>query len=305
MSELFDFLKRTERDSVEPSVGDGSSRSAIAVSEEPILEQPTKAPITDGNHHASVTAEAVSRAEDAVGDGLDLGRATDQLKYVLNSQTLVGEQFRLLRSKLGLLQKQRGCKTLLVTSSVPNEGKTFTSSSLAGVFAQELGKRVLLIDADMRKVESGACFGLNGSWAGRGLSHVLRDEQGISDAVISSETPALSFMPSGALPSNPSELLSSPKMEQLLRTASASFDWVVVDSPPVLAVSDTMLIAPLCDAVVLVVRANGTPSKLVLETIEHVGRERICGVVLNRQMHVKTSRYYYQYYYRGSKPKKG
>jgi protein-tyrosine kinase len=237
-------------------------------------------------------------------DRFDLTSASLQIKSVLDPLTLVGEQFRSLRSKLGLMQKQRGIKTILVTSSIPDEGKTFTASGLAGVFAQEPGKRVVLIDADMRKPKSGWNLGLNGSSGCIGLSELLQGEKDFKDGLVLSTNPAFHFMPSGPLPSNPTELLSSQNFERVLKTASANFDWVIIDSPPVSALSDSSLIAPLCDAVVLVVRAGKTPAKLILNTIAQIGRERICGVVLNRQKQVHSSRYYYQYYYRSSKRQK-
>jgi capsular exopolysaccharide synthesis family protein len=232
------------------------------------------------------------------GEGFDLTDATPQVKTVMDPLTLLGEQFRLLRSRLGLMQKQRGIKTILVTSTVPEEGKTFTASGLIGVLAQEPGKRVLLIDADMRKPRSGISFGLNGSASAVGLSEVLRGAASFENALLTCTNPEFAFLPSGPLPPNPSELLSSPILEQTLRTAAANFDWVVVDSPPVLSLSDTVLLAPLCDAVVLVVRANSTSARLVEDAAGRIGKERICGVILNRQKHLTSSKYYYQYYYK-------
>lgn len=290
MSEIFDFLKKTEN-----KRGRDSMDAPVFESNAPVIaEEFGLSPIPDA---ASVEVEICN------ADQFDLTQASLPIRNVLDPLTLVGEQFRLLRSKLGLMQKQRGIKTILVTSSVPDEGKTFTASSLAGIFAQEFGKKVILIDADMRKPKSGWSLGLNGSSSGTGLSEVLSGKRAFRDGLLVSQNSSLYFLPAGPLPSNPSELLSSPNLESVLKMAASGFDWVVVDSPPVLSLSDTTIIAPLCDAVVLVVRANSTPSKLVLDTIEHVGRDRICGIVLNRQKQLQTSRYYYQYYYRSSKPK--
>jgi len=164
---------------------------------------------------------------------------------------------------------------------------------------------VVLIDADMRKSKSGWNFGLNGSSGNCGLSEILRGNQEFGSGILVALGSALSFVPSGPIPSNPSELLSSPNLERVIKTAASNFDWVIFDSPPVLALSDTVLIAPLVDAVVLVVRANSTASKLVVETVNQIGHDRICGVVLNRQKKIHTSRYYYQYYYRSSGAQKG
>ncbi len=258
-------------------------------------------PKSDASKESTVAEEFPVEVEVCGADRFDLTEASRQIKQVLDPLTLVGEQFRQLRSRLGLMQKQRGIKTVLVTSGIPEEGKTFVASGLVSVLAQEPGRRVVLIDADMRKPRSGWNFGLNGSSGNTGLSEVLSGKQEFHNALLMSMNPEFFFMPSGPLPPNPSELLSSQNLEHVLRTAAESFDWVIVDSPPVLSVSDPTLIAPLCDTVLMVVRAASTPSKLVLDAINRIGRDRICGVVMNRQEQTHSSRYYYQYYYRSSK----
>ncbi len=294
MSEIFDFLKKTE--SKHGRESHDSLNAQMAESTEPNT--------VEDFDLSSMSGEVSTDVEICGADKFDLTEASLPIRKVLDPLTLVGEQFRVLRSKLGLMQKQRGIKTILVTSSVPDEGKTFTASGLAGVFAQEYGKKVVLIDADMRKPNSGWSFGLNGSSTGTGLSEVLKGSKDFHSSLLMALNPAFSFMPSGPLPPNPSELLGSPYLEKMLKNAAAGFDWVIIDSPPVLALSDSTIISPLCDAVVLVVRANSTPSKLVSETVNQIGRDRICGVVLNRQKEVHSSRYYYQYYYRSSKSKR-
>jgi capsular exopolysaccharide synthesis family protein len=291
MSEIFDFLKKTEG---------MRGKGFHAPTDVPVMELRETAvtnmsePVIDSaNSEQGATENKVSSAAISA-----LTEASLKVKTVLDPHTPVGEQFRLLRSKLGLMQKQRGIKTILVTSSVANEGKTFTATGLAGVFAQEHGKRVILIDADMRKPKPGRSFGLNRSNGDIGLSKVLLGEEDSQEAVILSIDPAFYFMPAGPLPSNPSELLSSQNLERTLKSAAANFDWVIVDSPPVLGLSDTSSIAPLCDAVVLIVRAGSTPSKLILNAIDQIGQDRLCGIVLNRQKRTHSSRYYYNYYYR-------
>ena len=297
MSEIFDFLKKTE----------ANRRNNLPVQEPVPSMSPAeseKIPVSEITASQVVDVSLPAEIEICDADRFDITGASLEIKSVLNPLTYVGEQFRLLRSRLGLMQKQRGIKSVLVTSSVPAEGKTFTASGLAGVFAQEPGKRVLLIDADMRKAKSGVNFGLNGSAAGRGLSEILNGSQEFRRGLLTSMNPEFSFLPSGPLPSNPSELLSSQYLEQALRTAAEEFDWVIVDSPPVLSLSDAILLSPLCDTVVLVVRAKSTPSKLVQDTIKRLGPDHICGIVLNRQKQAQKSHYYYQYYYRGSKRSK-
>ncbi len=295
MSEIFDFLKKTGAEHKKDSRIPGPDPIEAAMEKEKTIAEESLAPSAEIDKQASAEVEVCG------DDRFDLTQASSQVRSILDPFTLVGEQFRLLRSRLDLLQKQRGIKTILVTSTLPQEGKTFTASGLVGVFAQEPGKRVLLIDADMRKPRSGWSFGLNGSSSNSGLTEVLRGNLKFQNALLTSVNPEFCFLPAGPLPPNPSELLSSPNMEDVLKTASESFDWIILDSPPALSFSDTTLLSPLCDTVIMVVRANSTPSKLVTNTVNRIGQDRICGIVLNRQKQINSSRYYYQYYYRSSK----
>jgi protein-tyrosine kinase len=297
MSEIFNFLKKTD-----------AERKKEPHFPEPVIMEPLAVQKNTPDEElqaSSVTEEpALIEAELCGVDRFDLTQASLQIKAALDPLSMVGEQFRLLRSKLGLMQKQRGIKIILITSTVPEEGKTFTASGLVGVFAQEPGKRVLLIDADMRKPRSGWTLGLNGSTANAGLSEVLKGNLQFQNALLTSMNPEFCFLPSGPVPPNPSELLSSPIMERTLKAAAENFDWVVLDSPPVMSLSDSTILSSLCDAVVLVLRADSTPSKLIENSIDRIGRDRICGVVINRQKQIRSSRYYYHYYYSNLKKRK-
>jgi capsular exopolysaccharide synthesis family protein len=240
----------------------------------------------------------VPRAEIRSTIQFDLKVADYRVRNVLDPLSLVGEQFRRLRASLSLIQKQRGIKVVLVTSAGPGEGKTFAACSLAGVLAQEPGRRVLLIDADLRRPRAGKQIGMKGDPGSvQGFAEVLRGEVALMDSIAGSLEGDLFFLPSGKIPTNPSELLTSPVLEETLKTARSLFDWVVVDSPPVLALSDAAVMAPVCDAIVFVVQANVTPSKQAQEAVRRLGRERICGIVLNRVKRVRSSSYYYHYYH--------
>jgi len=306
MSEIFSFQKKNdaERGEATPEAG----QPVVSL----VPEADTRAKTTTQSPAEPAIAETFPPARPIrlIDSGLrgteqrgrfDLSSADRQIRNVLDPLTIVGEQFRLLRSKLGLMRKQRGIKTVLVTSTCPQEGKTFAACGLASVIAQEPGKRVVLIDADMRKPRAGRGLGLEGEMIG--LSHVLSGEVAFDDALLQSTSLDFCFLPSGPVPPNPTELLSSSNLERTLRTAAESFDWIIVDSPPVLGLSDATLIAHLCDTVLLVIRANVTPSKLVVETVKRIGRDRICGVVMNRQKHAHSS-HYYGYYHKNSKRRK-
>ena len=303
MSEIFDFLKKNE-------IGRKKSPtySAPGVETSALQQQyvaPNIAPISvPGTMNMATMTVPEDLGKVPLGgeellpaEMFDFSQATLQMHNAMDPRTVPGEQFRVLRTKLSLLQKQNGIRTILVTSTIPQEGKSFTSCALAGVMAQEQGKHVVIIDADMRKLGSGRDYGLNGNSGIAGTTQVLQGTSEFRNSLLKSISPEFWFLPSGSLPQNPSELLSSQEMEKMLRFAARNFDWVIVDAPPALTLSDPNLIAPLCDAVVFVVRVNSTPTKLVHEAINKVGRERICGVVLNQQKQMHASRYYYQYYY--------
>lgn len=231
------------------------------------------------------------------GTVLDLQAADNRVKAILDPHSIVGEQYRMLRAKLSLMQKQAGIKTILISSTVQNEGKTLVSCGLAAVLAQEPGKRVLLIDADLRKPDAYRNLGLIGEDRFDGFSKVLQGEVNLEEAVLGSSHEDFYFLPAGPVPPNPAELLSSRHLELALRSAAKFFDWVIIDSPPILPLADTSMLAPLCDTVLLVVRANATPAKLIKSAIQTIGRDKFCGVLLNRVNDLMSSTYYYYYHH--------
>jgi protein-tyrosine kinase len=291
MSEIFSWLKRAELDK-------RKSDSESAANPVELYYANQEKTVTAVKSESFSREDAPAKLEIRSDAKFDLAAADRRIRSVLDPVTLVGEHYRLLRAKLSLLQKERGIKTLLITSSLPFEGKTFTACCLAGVFAQEPGKRVLLIDADLRKPRAGQDLGVNHASRPEGLSNILRGEKSAEDVLLSSSKLDFFLLPGGPVPEDPAELLSSAHLEHTLRDMTEIFDWIVIDSPPVIALADATLIARLCDAVVMVVHTDRTPSKLVKESIERIGRDKICGVILNRGRHVKSSQYYYYHYYR-------
>lgn len=291
MSEIFNWLKRAELDRRKAITGsavpDELEREEAEIEAPVLFGKPT--PVPDNEPAPPIDLNFRE------GPTLDLSQAEYHVRSVLDPASLVGEQFRLLRARLSLLQKQKGTKTLLVTSATPGEGKTFVSCSLAGVLAQEQDKRILLIDGDLRRPKVGVSLGM-ADRESPGLCDILRDGNPVENVLVGCAGTGLYVLPAGSIPQSPSELLSSPKFETLLQSLAPLFDWIVVDSPPVISLADTDIIAPLCDTVLLVVRAGLTPVNLVKETTERIGKEKICGVVMNRIQRLKTSRYYYAYY---------
>jgi len=297
MSEIFSWLKRSELKR-QDHVSDFMAKSANSQ----LLHSHGKPGQPDPPHAVPIPAPEIEEAKSA--GSFDFERADPRIRAGTDPFSLTGEQFRLLRAKLLLMQRQRGTKTVLVTSSIPDEGKTFTACCLAVVLAQEPGKRTLLVEADLRRPKASRNLGLLNPERFGGLSGILRGDTRLEDTLLSSLNGALFLLPAGSVPPNPSELLSNQRLEGSIKRLTELFDWLVIDSPPALSIADPTLIVPHCDATLLVVRANRTPSKLITESIDRVGREKICGVVMNRVSRIMSSRYYYRYYHKSGKPPK-
>jgi len=207
------------------------------------------------------------------------------------------EKFRTLRSRLYQIAATRPLKRLLVTSSVPQEGKTFIASNLAQSIIRQEGRRVLLIDGDLRASRIHLTLGAPPM---PGLSDYLRGEIPEYNFVQVGQEANLCLIPGGSAVSNPSELLHSMTMKSLLDQMSPLFDWVIVDSPPAIAVHDASILADMCDGVLFVVRAGETDFELVQRAIGEFQAEKLLGVVLNR---AEKNDGYPDYYYAYSKDK--
>jgi len=203
------------------------------------------------------------------------------------------EQFRTLRSRLYQLRSSQPLRTLLVTSSVPGEGKTFVTSNLAQAIVRQPDRRVLIIDADLR------CSRLHvplGAPSAPGLTDYLRGEADEMQVVQHGQDGNLCLIPGGNEVTNPSELLSNGKLKTLLDRVTPVFDWVILDSPPCLPVADASVLADLVDGVLLVVRAAMTPADTAQRTCQELQGRSVVGVVLNA---VEEAPGYGSYYYSG------
>src|SRR5262245_28626744 len=160
---------------------------------------------------------ATSRIVFKASSAFDLRFAAAHIRLILEDKSFAGEQYRLLRTKLSFAQKQQPLRTLLITSAVAREGKTFTACCLAAVLAQERGKRVLLVDADLRLAGASKSLGLPGHGKLPGLSQVLSGEATLDDTLLTCVTMDLHFLPAGAPASNPSDLLTLPLLRSELK----------------------------------------------------------------------------------------
>jgi capsular exopolysaccharide synthesis family protein len=203
------------------------------------------------------------------------------------------EQYRRLAGAMHALQVERSLTTLMVTSTVPSEGKTLTVANLAMTLTESYARRVLLIDADLRRPTVHQVFGLPNV---AGLADVLRMDHGPISVLQVSKL--LSVLPAGRLDASPMAGLTSDRMRALLEQSATEFDWVLLDAPPVAGMPDASLVAGLTRAVLFVIEAGTTQYGLIDKAMTELGREYVVGTVLNRvQDHnIPTNAYFEEYY---------
>ena len=196
------------------------------------------------------------------------------------SDFFIREAYKTLRTNVSFsLTGDEACKVILVTSSLQSEGKSITATNLAISYAQT-DRRVLLIDCDLRRPKMARLLKINNPV---GLSNVLMDPFLLGEAIMSSGLPNLDILLSGDIPPNPSELLSSPRMERLLAAVRGKYDIIILDTPPVNMVIDAVVLAPLTDGVLFVVRSNHSERGAVIHAVEQMeyAKAKILGFVLN------------------------
>jgi protein-tyrosine kinase len=220
----------------------------------------------------------------------------------LNVNTVGAEKFRTLRSRLYQIAATQNLRKLLVTSTSPQEGKTFTVANLAWSFVRQPERRVLLIDADLRAPRLHMQLGAPKS---PGLSDYLRGD--VDEYKIMQIGPEgnLCLIPAGVDVANPSELLHSERMKRLLDNMSRVFDWVILDSPPALALHDASILSDMSDGVLFVVRAGATDAAMAEKATLEFRDKNLLGVVLNRADRSEAYGSYYYYGYTNSPQTQG
>jgi len=188
------------------------------------------------------------------------------------------EEFRTLRSRLYQMREKQPLKKVLVTSSLPKEGKSFVAANLAQAMVRQQGRRVLLIDADLRAARLHRALG---TVLTPGLSEYLLGEADEFGIMQRGAMENLFFVPAGRSSSNPAELVANGRLQVLLSRVESLFDWIIIDSPPAVPVSDAGLMANHCDGVLMVVRSSATPSDMARKARAEFDDKLLLGVVLN------------------------
>lgn len=230
------------------------------------------------------------------------GQSTPEFIVGNKSNSAVSEAFKALRTRIQFSKlESEQLKTILVTSSIPFEGKTIVASNLAGSFAQA-GKKVLILDCDLRKPRVHNVFETDKF---PGVSDYLFTNVTLEDITRRTPMDNLYFITSGTIPPNPSELLGSVQMKQFINKLKEIYDIVIIDSPPFITVTDSEILYNITDGTVLVCQANKTPADAFWKTYERLSKKyphHLLGCVLNNFNFKSSYGYYYNYYYYYSQP---
>jgi capsular exopolysaccharide synthesis family protein len=197
---------------------------------------------------------------------------------LLQPESYVAEQFRALRGRIDAIATQRRVTTIAITSAFPSEGKTTCAINLAIVTGMSVGRRVLLVDCDLRRPKVHPSLGLKPE---TGLAEVLAGTSSFDEAIVCADGVALDVLPVCERPVNPSELLGSPEMSRLIEEISGRYDRVIVDTPAALGLPDAKAVSDLCDGTVMVVRADVTARSDLEAVLEILDPQRILGMLMN------------------------
>jgi len=297
MSRVHDALRRAGQTPEEPS----KRRPSTPLAAEAFPAETSAPSAVEDPPDRDTTPEAPGKSEmDEI-----LARAADYPYTPMPDALMVssnkpregpGEEFRTLRTRLNHLQTLQPLHTLVVTSASPAEGKSFTATNLALTQAQLTGKRVMLADFDFRRPAIDKAFQLSPS---PGITDYLRGEASLSQVIRRIPAANLHIMTCGESVPNPLELLNLNQCRQLLASLREYFDWVILDSPPLLFAADANLLATMCDSTILVVRIGSTTYDAVTRALQSLCENNVLGIVVNAarrgELYSKYS-YYHDYY---------
>ena len=308
MSRIHEALKRAEQ---ERAASQGARAESAPVMD---LPSPDPGPVMPDLTHPAPPANSAPAHTPAAGNAMPsfahpfsfdtlLARcnqtdwkpdAKTMLFFNQEENALGAEQFRTLRSRLYQMREKISLKKVLVTSALPQEGKSFVSANLAQVLERQHGRRVLLIDGDLRVARLHSALGTTSS---PGLADYLLGESDEFSIMQRGPMDNLFFIPAGRTVAHPAELIANGRMKTLMQRVEALFDWIIVDSPPAVPVSDASQLANYCDGVLMVVRSNATPYDSAQRARQEFQGKTMVGVVLNGISRADSySRYYYEVY---------
>jgi capsular exopolysaccharide synthesis family protein len=262
--------------------------------------------------HRLVVTEVVRATEKDIEEGQDLSVPFQQssslnsaiapeshLTAALQPWSLGAEKFRFLALRLRQLQQRRRLKKLLITSTVPEEGKSFVSANLSITMARKREQRVLLVEGDLRRPVLASNLGIGNHL---GLSECLLGQRKLSSAIQYIEDLGFWFLPAGHPPENPVEAMQSGRLAENLDALCPSFDWIVIDSPPLIPLADTSVWSRVADGTLLITREGKTRKRELKRGIEMLDSSSILGVVVNDSSSADQNHYYSRYGYNLKNP---
>jgi capsular exopolysaccharide synthesis family protein len=315
MSYIFDALQKSEAER------SGIDRKALAAATDVLQVVERQAAQNVGNHGQTATVadqEAAFTVEDVSAPSSTLQFPTtaepatkplidqfgqfqslrmmvplqSRLVCVTDKESLAAEKFRFLAVRLRQMQQKRALKRVLITSSVPQEGKSTVAANLACTLARRARQRTLLLDGDLRRPSLTNIFGLGKI---PGLCEWLQGDSGPADSIYHLEEAGLWILPAGSTPRNALELMQSGRLSALMDQLTAWFDWIVIDTPPVLPLADTSVWMRLADGVLLVARQGTSEKRQMQRGLEVVDRSKLIGALLNCSSNASHNDYYYHY----------
>jgi capsular exopolysaccharide synthesis family protein len=298
LSAATELLEVTERK--ETAGSESVVQNETAVLSEVLAENPTVAPkqtTIQGAIEASRETEfsADVRSVDQFDQFQSLRVLVppqSKLVSLTDQESLAAEKFRFLAVRLRQLQQNRPLKKVLVTSTIPQEGKTMAASNLSCTLARKTQQKTLLLEGDLRRPSLARLFGLGKI---PGISEWLQGECGPTNCIHHLEGTGLWLLPAGATASNPLELMQSGRLSVLMDQLSTWFDWIVIDSPPVMPLADTSIWIRLADGILLVTRQGTTKKEQLQRGLEAIEPLKLLGALLNSSRDA-THNYYDQYY---------
>ncbi len=278
MSRVYEALRQSELDNgLSPTLLDPDTFLGASIPAAPVIEQPSS-----------------GLRWDEIRSLLPAVREESKVVTLNESSGLGAEKFRLLRARLRNLRERGQLQKMVITSAVPNEGKTLVAMNLAVCLGKHTNEKILLLEGDLRKPMLGEHLGIKtlpgvGEWWASA-------EEPINKFIYRFDDLQLWILPAGSAPEDPVNILQSSRFLDLYKQLSTCFDWVIIDAPPLLPMADVSFWSRHADGLLLVVREGCTPKAILQKGLETLDNPKVIGVVLNDSHSVESS-YYHHYYY--------
>jgi capsular exopolysaccharide synthesis family protein len=284
MSRIFEALQQSESDRM------GSASSPLSA-----VELVQAAELVNATKRQPATADEPTREVHDFGRVKALtmvGTPESRVVSLTHQGSLGAEKLRLLALRLKTMKETRQLKKVLITSTMPEEGKSLISANLAVTLARSKHLKTLLLECDLRRPTlANVLFGRSLP----GLSEYLQTGVALSEVIYEADPSGFFMLPAGSPPINPLELMQSGKFQGLMEELSAHFDWIVIDSPPTMPLADTSLLMKLVEGVLIVVREGVIEKKPLQRTMEMVPQAQMLGIVLNSSSSTDSKKYYQRY----------